>query len=282
MGNFQSNVTQQAISDLTDIINQSTTTIVNNAVSQCNAINNATILLGSIPNGTLCPGPPITANVTVNQQAGVNCTLSSQNVNQITSQFQSAITSQAVQQAIQNSASIQQWLAAAVSAQISVADSETKIITHVTNYISNNVTNNCNNNANALNNGVVSVCGGYKGNIVLNQGVSVVAMTSCIYQTIIQAFTSDTVWNNVAQSADQKLSSTQEGIASIFIYIIIGIGILAIIGLIGGIIYAMINKGNKNKGGLSSDTLAELAKLKKNPKAVSPNLVKNINPIVKV
>lgn len=252
---------------MTDIINQSTTSIVNSAVSNCAALNNASVVLNYLPNGNPCPGPQIQGNIIIDQKAGVNCTLSATDVTSITSNFQTAITSQAVQQAIQNSSSIQGWLAAAVSVQSSVATSNAQIISHVANYVSNNVQNNCTNIANALNNGTVYVCGGYRGNIVINQGASVVAMTTCIYQTIIQAFTSTTAWNDVAQAADQKLVSQQSGIGSFLIWIAVAFGILVILGIVAGIIYAIIKSKSKSSPTSTSDllNLAQMASKSKVP-----------------
>ena len=86
-------------------------------------------------------------------------------------------------------------------------------------------------------------------------------MTSCIYQTTIEAFTSSSVWNSVAQSADQTLVSQQSGIGSFLVWIAVIIGALVILGIIGAVIY-LVYSSKQPKDTSLTDALSALGQKK--------------------
>ena len=91
-------------------------------------------------------------------------------------------------------------------------------------------------------------------------------MTSCIYQTVVQAFTSNSVWNLISQQADQALVNQQSGVGSVLFWLAIGIGFLIILGIIGGIIFAVI-KGKQDKPAAETPTKTKTTTTKVKPAA---------------
>jgi hypothetical protein len=281
MGSAQSNVSIQALKELTDIVNTSVTDIVSNSISNCNANNILTLVIGGIPtlDGKVDPcQTDFEGRISLGQTAAAKCTLNATNINTVTSQFSSDISTAITQAAQQQGSSIQGWLATAVSIQSNVGISKTEIINKLTSYISTNITNNCSNVAAASNEGRVYVCGKYKGDFDWNQNASVTSLTSCINQTITQAFTDTTVLGTVAQSTDQALVNQQSGVGSFLVWIAVIIGAFVVLGIIGFVIY-LIYSSKQPKDNSLNDALAALGQKKtgKLPKASSvvPTTSKN-------
>jgi hypothetical protein len=260
MGSGQSAITTQTLAAYTNIVNQVATNVYNQASQDCATQN--------VFQATFCPTFNATdSGWTLNQQASTRCTFNNQNVanlnatfaNQLQTTTQSFITDDLKNQ--------QGFFATAFSFQLTDASTTQDIMNQMTNLFTSNFTNLCSAVSTSLNSGIVNFCGTWKNSpILINQNSLVTSITSCVNEAVANIWQSNQVLNDLYTMTNNKLSSTQEGIASIFIYILIGLGILAIIGLIGGIIYAMINKGNKGSG-TSLDTLTELNKLRAGGKA---------------
>jgi hypothetical protein len=259
MGSIQSNITKQALSDVTNVVNQNVTNVINTSIADCAAGNVNSFTTGILPNGTYCPFSFTNGTINLNQTVKANCVLNSQNTTQVVSDFSSLVNNAIQQAASQSGSSTQGWLATAVSFQVNGLETDTQIINNITNYVQNNVKNTCQSSSQAFNNGQVALCGVYSGSSFnITQDATVTALTSCINQTILDAFVNNSVLNQLSIDTDQKLTSQQSGIGSFFIYIAIIFAVVAVLGIIGGIIYAVV----QGKSSDTSDILKKAAELK--------------------
>ena len=72
MGNFQSNITKQALSDITTSVNQSVTNVINTSISNCAAGNVNEFTSGILPNNTYCPFQALNSTFNLNQTVKAN------------------------------------------------------------------------------------------------------------------------------------------------------------------------------------------------------------------
>jgi len=247
--NIQSDDTQNTLNDFTSVVNTSVEKAKNQASLICSAANTLTVDLGSIPNPN---GDPIQCqvnvdgNVNITQLADADCTLDAQ----FTTNFQNALTNNVktdVEQWIKsNINSNQGWLAIAFDGQFSENQNAETVATTISNGLVADITNTCSAQLTASNNSIVSICGNYRKDFNFNQSAFVTNVTSCIANNTISFISSNTVLNNMSQHADSTLSSSQEGLSSIFKWLILAGVILAGLIIVGVLLFFIF--GSKGGG----------------------------------
>ena len=287
--NIQSADTQQTINDFSSVVNTAVEKAKNEASLVCNAANNLTVDLGSIPNPN---GDPIQCqvnidgNVTINQLAQANCNLSGE----FTTKFQNAMTTNVktdVEQWINaNLKSNQGWLAIAFSAQAAVNQNAETVATTISNGLTADITNTCSSQLEASNNAIVSICGNYRKDFNFQQSAFVTNVTSCIANNTVSFISNNTVLNDMSQHADSTLSSSNEGIGSLFGWIkwlILAGVILAALIIVGVLLYFIFGSktGAPNAQALLQNKeqrkkLLEMALKKKEGKVGSTSKFKNL------
>lgn len=248
MGSIQSNITKQTLSAYTDVVNAVAVSVFNQAAQNCAAANTLTINTGQ--GG--CFFQFLNGKINIDQIAGTNCKFNDQNIINLTSQFQNQLTTETQAFIQQNAQNKQGFIATALSLQINEADTVEKITNLISNSFQGSFTNICTATNQALNNASLNLCGIFdNSSIVVNQNAFVTAVTSCINEAVLNIFLKNEVLNKMATATDQKLYSQQEGIGSIFTVIFIIIGVLVVLGIIGGIIYALIRYRSPPKSQLN-------------------------------
>ena len=227
MGNVQANLTNQTLASYTEVVNSLVNQVYNQAVNECSSGNNMTLDFG-----IGCVLEIVDGEVNVTQVAGTNCNFQSSNVVNTSANFTNQLKTLTQNFIEQNAKSEQGWFAVAFSLGINGASSATEVTNLISNYFTNNVTTGCTAVSNALNNAQIRLCGRFRGTTFnFNQNALVVAITSCVNEVVTKAFTDNTVLNELLTETEQKLTSKQEGLSSIF-WIILVIGVVIIAGLI--------------------------------------------------
>lgn len=242
MGNIQSNVTKQTLSNYTNVVNNTVANVFNSAVQTCAASNYFTLETGGGPD---CPFEAVDSKFDIKQTAGSTCKLDSVNINNLTATFKTELinnTRQFIQQESQNK---QGWFATALSLQLSQASTVEEIVTQISNNFTANFNNNCSSVATAFNDAKVKLCGYFNlTEFNVGQNSLVNSLTSCVNQNTMNIWTSNSVLNNLWQQTDQKLASQQSGTFDLK-WLFIGIaGIIALILIILAIV--LLTRGKKS------------------------------------
>lgn len=244
MGNFQSNLTTQMLSEITNIVNSVVNNVYNNATQQCTASNNLSIQIGGPDCGY--PTQASNSNVNVNQIAGTICRLNAVNNNELNAQFTNQLKSQLKSYIDQNAQNQQGWFATALSFQINGLDTSEKIANTIVNSFTNNFTNQCSAVNNASNIGKLQVCGIYdRTNFNWGQNATTLALTSCVNENLSKAVTSNVALNELVNRTDQALASKQGGVGELFRWIILVVAIVAVCGLIGLLLKLLLSHKTK-------------------------------------
>lgn len=241
MGNYQSSVTRQFISSVNNIINQSATSVYNQASQQCSAINLLTANFGSSPDGQTCPVTVINSRINFRQGASVTCNLDSVNHADLNTQFTNEVQQQLQQLASTDIQNKQGFLSTAISIQENNLSSEQQLINAITNTLSQNITNLCTTVNQASNQGNLVFCGVYQDTTIdVAQNATIQAITSCVNEAIVKVQVGNTTIADIIQRTDNKLASEQQGVGSLLWIIIAVIGGILLLGIIGFVIFMLI------------------------------------------
>lgn len=210
MGNIQSNQTKQVLSDFTNIVNNTSVSVFNNATQNCTGFNDLSVVTGG---GQYCNFDAYNSQFNYGQNATTKCNLDSKNINSVTADFTNKVTNQIQQYIQQSAASKQGWFATAFSLEINGASSTDDIMTIIKNEFKSNFNNNCDSVNQAFNRGNVTLCGTYDFTTVnVTQDAIVTALTSCVNENMVKIWTSNAVLNQLWQCTDQALASQQSGL----------------------------------------------------------------------
>ena len=253
----QSSVTKQVISDYTNVVNNAVTQASNNTDFNCVSDNELRVLVGSIPGSNIggktflpqqCYFELTDGSFNVSQTSGAQCTLNSTNLNSITTDLKNSIKSRTESWINMNLENYQGWLSIAISIANAESVSVSDIATDISNSISNSLYNDCEANAGAYNQGFLSYCGVYnKANINIDQSSHITAITSCVNENIVKNITSNTVITSIIEKTDQTIVSKQDGLSTIWKWIIIGIVAIILIVFLTIIIMAVSSSHSSKK-----------------------------------
>ena len=210
MGSFQATLTNQTMNAITNIVNDVSQSVFNEASQDCSASNTYQISFGGVPN---CPAPNVNnSTINITQVAGSKCNLNSQNVNKLSATIKNSLNTR-LQSYITNDLSNKQgWFATAISMQIADANTVETIANQITNSFSSNFTNICQAVATAYNNNQLVFCGNYNMDTFnFNQNAMISALTSCINQNLSNILANNSVLNELVAKTDAKLASEQSG-----------------------------------------------------------------------
>lgn len=242
MGNIQANVTKQTLAAYTNVVNDSVVSVFNNAIMRCASGNTM-----QLTTGMNCQFELINGSLTVTQVAGTDCKFDNKNVTDLIQKFDTELinnTKNFIDNEAQNS---QGFFATAFSLQIQDATNSTQVTNLISNSFSGNFTSNCTATNDAFNTSIVNLCGIFNGSqLNFSQNALVTAMTSCVNEVVLKVFTSNSILNELWSKTDQKLFSSQSGIDTILIAIALIIGGIALVGIIIGIVYYVIQSGSKS------------------------------------
>lgn len=170
----------------------------------------------------------------------------------------------------QNQSSKQGWLTLALNAQVQGASNTTEIVTKIQNSVNEVNSQVCQNTVTSYNAANLDLCGVYDNNAVINIGQNSIAgaYQSCTMDVIVKAFQRDQILTQVAQRVNQEQKSLQEGIGSLFKWLVVIAAIIGVVVIIGIIMYAAFGgfsskpDDSKKKGGISEQELLSLASSK--------------------
>ena len=187
----------------------------------------------------------IDGNLTINQVAGAKCN----NIGSISggiAQDTETIVKTHIEEFLQQQQKSDQGLFSfGFSLQINDIDNTVKLATAIKNSIDASQSAICNATASSYQNQDVVLCGVIKKDVVLNQNAIVNAQNSCAADLLVKAVNSNQALTEIALKTFQNQDSKQEGIGSLFKWLIVIAAIIAIALIIGIIIYAVF-------GGFSS------------------------------
>lgn len=245
MGNFQSNTMNSLANEYTTAVTNIINTNVNNNTTACNSLNEMMIQLGITPSGNYCP-LNIYGQTTIGQSSAQVCAISSSVVSNLNTTASNILSEAATQVATQNSQAYQQFLSTAFSDQSDRANFVTNLTTSIDTQITNESLTNCQAQSTNENLNEIYMCGNYYGPVDINQTLQMQVMANCLAQNLSGVTVNNESLQDILQSADQSLKSTQEGIFSFldkFWKIILGvIIIIVIIGLIGIFVYFILGR----------------------------------------
>lgn len=186
----QASETTQTLNDFTSVINTAVENARNDAKLNCTAVDNISVLSGSVPvftNGVVTGAivcPTNATGVTITQTANATCNLSGD----FTTDFQNSLSTSVqnnVQQWIDTELKNKQgWLSIAFSAQIAKNENSTTIATRITNGLTANITTQCSAQLLASANAIVSICGNYTADFNFDQSAFTTNLTSCIAKNV--------------------------------------------------------------------------------------------------
>ena len=241
--NIQSASTTATQNDYTNFINSFVTNVVNNSSVTCNTNQTYNINFGSIPAGggfppQTCAFSFNNGNINVTQTSAQNCNLTAENINEISATITNNITNELSQWITNNLQSNQGWLAVALNSQFANNISAQQVAAMITNNAITNISSRCAAEISAAQSSNISICGVFNNtNFNLTQAAVITNLTSCINKNTINYIASNTQLNGMAQTADNKLASSQEGLSTIARYIIIAVVAVVILIIIGVILY---------------------------------------------
>lgn len=266
--NIQSSVTKSAVTSVTDIVNETITTLQQQATQGCNAINNINIVLG----GKEFCGVATSikdSNFNVNQTGVINCTLKSEVYSNISQTTIDELKTKLEQEATKSFENKQGWLAVAASIQSSYTDFKGTIKNNIRNILSTTISNTCQQKADIYNTGTFTICADIEGsNFNINQNGSITTLNQCVTTSILTAIFNNSTLQDIAQKTDEKFASDQEGIGSLFKWLVVIAVIVAVVVIVGIIIYAAVGgfsskpEDKDKKGGISTEELMLLASSK--------------------
>jgi len=243
MGNYQSNLTRNTLSIFTDYLNQNITRIINDAKCTAIANNVLTINLGgpNCPSGNNLEFSGL--NFEPGQTARADCQLTAQFVNDTNTKIVNQIDNIVKNFIDQDSKNSQGFFALALSAQVQGAETSQQIANRISNFVSNNINTYCGSTAIATNELVINLCAPVvNSRIAPTQNASATAFVNCVSNTIVRSFTEDKVLSDVLNKTQQKAASKQEGITGLLLYLIIAGVVIAVIAIIGFVIYLVISR----------------------------------------
>lgn len=252
MGNFTSQYTENTISSFTNLVNSVSNTIVNNSNITCGSAQSIQVSSGIAPNGSGATAQAACAQYTVFENSNIvidqtntdNCTLTSSNITQITTDVKNTLTTEINQWINQNLNQNAGWLSTALNIANQEGISQTELVSNLTNLISNNVSNTCSAYVQDSQDITLYFCGYYKNfNLLVNQKTASLALATCLNKTIVQSYASNSTLIDIVQKTDQAVYQATAGIFDWLTTIIV---VIVIVGLISTIAYYYF-QGNQNQ-----------------------------------
>jgi hypothetical protein len=273
MASTQIQESSNYLSDFQSFINETNVNSSNNAQCISGAGNELSVTTGRGCDFVLGPG----STFEINQISKANCTQIVNTNLDVTSQVKANITEKIQQYLEQRQSSKQGWLTLALNAQVQGASNETELVTRIKNSVNSVSSQVCDNTVNAYNAGTIDLCGiyGEDTNLIIDQNSVATAYQSCTMDVIIKAFQNDVVLQDVAQKVNQAQKSDQEGIGSLFKWLVVIAVILGVVIIVGIILYAVFGgfsskpkegekkEGEKKEGGMSQEELMLLLSAQK-------------------
>ena len=244
MGANLSNVyTSNTLSSLTTVINDTVSSVVQNASTTCSSSNNFQGFYGIYPvrvtsteiDTAICPTN--IQSLTISQNAQNTCSLTAGLTSDlqadITNQLSNNINAWISQTQTQNNG----WLTIALNEASSESITQAQLSSMIANTLTSNISQVCSAFLEASNQAKVYVCGDYPNGIVVVQNAVSSNLTSCIVNNTVTAITNNTVLNNIVTKTSQQTAQTNEGLSTIAKYIIIAVVAVVILVIIGVILY---------------------------------------------
>lgn len=242
MGNFQSNVTRNALREMTTISTQIANTSISRSSMTCIGQNTARLRFGTSETGEVCFFQ-VDGDLIVNQTADTDCQLSVESVTDATTELINLLSTKLDEEVVQKSKAVQEWLALAVSIQANEVSSEAELITEIQTAISNLSDFSCDAQFISSNNQDLVVCGLVSSSVILNQDAYVTGMASCVNKVIQRVFSSNTRLSDIARRTDQEADLEQQGVGSLLSglqYIMYAVIAIIVLVIIGAVIYFII------------------------------------------
>lgn len=244
--NVQSSVTKQVEADYTNIVNTTVNSIIDTNSLECSQTQILEVCPGCIPTGPdpkdviLCPLEIISGGLEIDQIGNTTCNLGSNNTTNLNNDLKTKLTSATEQWIKDNYDNYQGWFAIAFNSQTADDTQISSISQELTNEITNDISNLCSAELNSYQYFKVPLCGTYiNTKVVLSQKNTIISVTSCINNNIINNAITNSVIADAIQRADNYFKSRQEGPLSWLNYLIIGIVVIGVLLVIGAIIVAV-------------------------------------------
>jgi len=265
--NVASQDIQNTVRILNSIVNTVTNSSLQNISTTCQASNVLNAQFGFAPKfadaaGNIIEYQPCEINVKrveITQIAEGTCSIEGG----LTSDLNSTITNNlanAIEQRLQQELKQKnEFLALAINIAEQKGYNTTDISTLISTVISSNLSQTCRAFISASNNANVSYCGNYEEGIFIGQKGIANNLTSCMANNMLTNLSNNTIINDIAQSASQKASQTNEGLASLFKWLIIAAAVVGVLLIIGLVLYYILKP--KDEDPLKAKK-AKLAKLR--------------------
>jgi hypothetical protein len=250
MGNIQSSTMKSVV----DAVNQTTTNVKNTSITdgKSTTLNRNTLSFEVGDKGTLnlnnCP-LNIAQKITTDQNLKVLAKFSS------ATDLQNTLKSIVDQASSGSQKAVNDFLSLGVNAQTSKQD----LITNIKNSITNNITNEnvtkCNAILDNLNDGKIVVNGTINckdGKFDIDQSIISNQQVDCISESLFNAALKNQAINDIVQKAENQQSAENKGLGSflqgIWLYIVIALGAVLLIGVIALVIFFIIRSSSNKKG----------------------------------
>lgn len=245
MGVGQSQQATDTLKASSTVINQAIIDAQSSSTLNCSAGSNVKFTTGK---GCYfySDGSTFNFNITVDD----NCVLNSTVLTNINQQFKTQVTS-ALTSFIQSQAnSSEGWLATAITVEVQGANTAEEIATQITNSFNDNVSVVCKEDASSSANGELDLCGVWDTSTInFNQSASTTALANCVTRTIITAFSTNSVLQELYEKTEQAVKQQSSGIDTVFIYLIVGIVVVCIVG---SVLYYIVGDPSSSSGNRQS------------------------------
>ena len=242
--NVQAAESINTLNDFTNVVNEQSNSVAQSATGTCISSNVENVIVG----GSLCAGNVNISGSTINiDQVNKNgCQLNVSNSVNITNQDYNQIKT-AAQDFIKNQLeSSQGWLAIGLNVQTSTSVSRDDIQNQIDNISVNNITQTCNSYIGSFNTGTLTLCADITNSTInVNQESQVTAVSQCVNTAILKNFFNTQELQEFAQNTDNYFKSQQKGIGSLFGWIVAIAAILAVVIIVGLILFFVFGGSKK-------------------------------------
>lgn len=238
MGNYQSAVTRQTLSSLTEVMNSVMQNSYNDAIARCTSQNVLSI--------ETCPETVfIRGSIGGNQKAVSKCQQFANIENEVNANFNSVVVSTITDFINTDLRNEQGFFSTALSIATSEVDTVAKIVNRIINTFQQDVRNTCSVEVSAFNQSIIRLCGYYEDtNVGGTQDALSLALSSCVMRNMLDAVTNDSVLNNLIVETDTLLASRQQGFGGVLMWIAIIGGIVLLLLIIGLVIWFFLSQGS--------------------------------------
>lgn len=231
--NFSSQETYNTINSFTSMINSFSSSILNDASTECASVQTAIVIIGASTKDISCTQNTTMMNTNITQKVmnDLRCGLTQENLNKISVSFQNSLNTNINQWIKQNLNQNNGWLATGINIASQMGVNEDNLTSLLSNSIKEDIANVCKISVAIDQTQTYAFCGTYDNlDLDLSLSAKAIALGTCINSNIQSAVATNKTLLTIIQKTDEAVSQSNSGILSFIIWLVVGMVLVAIIG----------------------------------------------------